>query len=81
MQPTLMFADNEGAKAIANKAQYHSKSKHFNIKMHWIHKRVEDKSVHIKSCRDPEQTVDILTKALARPKHKLHVARMGLSPI
>ena len=38
-----------------------------------------DGVIDIESCRDPEQTADVLTKPLARPKHKKHVAEMGLA--
>jgi hypothetical protein len=31
------------------------------------------------TCRDPDQTTDILTKALPHQKHVKHVAEMGLT--
>ena len=41
---------------------------------------VENKTLEIESCCDPEQAADILTKALPQPKHLKHVAEMGLAP-
>jgi len=34
--------------------------------------------VSIGTCQDLSQTADVLTKALARPKHKQHISEMGL---
>ena len=36
-------------------------------------------TTHIESCRDPEQTADVLTKGLPRPKHIRHITEMGLA--
>jgi hypothetical protein len=60
--------------------QFHRKSKHIEHKWHWIRDAVENGIVAIESCRDPDQTADVLTKALARPKHKKHTGEMGLAP-
>ena len=35
------------------------------------------KIICIESCRDPDQTVDVLTKPLARPKHQKNLKEMG----
>jgi len=35
---------------------------------------------NVESCRDPDQTADILTKALHRTKHNKHAQEMGLAP-
>ena len=39
---------------------------------------MENNVVAIESCQDPEQTADVLTKVLARPKHMKHMKEMGL---
>ena len=77
---TVINCDNNGCIAMAKNPQFHKKAKHIATKWHWIRDLVEKGVVDIRSVRDPEQTADILTKALARPKHKRHVAEMGLAP-
>jgi hypothetical protein len=79
-KPSLIKGDNEGSIAMARNPQFHKKSKHIAIKWHWICDMVEGGELKIGSCRDPEQTADVLTKALPRPKHKKHTGEMGLAP-
>jgi len=79
--PTLLWGDNEGAVAMTKDPQFHQRSKHIDIKYQAIHKWVAKGFVHIESCRDQDQTADILTKPLPRVKHKKHVLEMGLSPV
>ena len=60
--------------------QFHKRSKHIAMCWHWIRDLVEEGIIEIESCRDLEQTADVLTKALARLKHKRHTQEMGLVP-
>jgi hypothetical protein len=77
---TTICGDNEGAIAMTRNPQFHKKSKHITHKWHWVREAVENRVINIESCRDPDQTADVLTKALACPKHKKHIAEMGLAP-
>jgi hypothetical protein len=79
-KPCVLRGDNDGSIAMARNPQFHKKAKHIATKWHWIRNMVDEGVVDIQSCRDPEQTADILTKALARPKHKRHIEEMGLAP-
>jgi len=65
---------------MAKNPQFHKRSKHINIRWHWVHELVKEGTVTIEDCRDPEQTADVLTKALPCQKHNKHVAEMGLTP-
>lgn len=76
--PTMIHSDNNGSIAMAKNPQFHRQAKHIETKWHHIRDLVEDGIISNKSCRDPEQMVDILTKALPHPKHKRHVQEMGL---
>jgi hypothetical protein len=80
-QPTVIRGDNNGAIAMARNPQFHKRAKHIAVRWHWIRDLVEKGTVDIQSCRDPEQTADVLTKALAHPKHKKHTDEMGLAPV
>jgi hypothetical protein len=79
--PSLIKGDNDGSIAMARNPQFHKRSKHIEIRWHWVRDLVQEQSVTIESCRDPEQTADILTKPLARPKHQKHLREMGLITI
>jgi hypothetical protein len=79
--PTTILGDNLGAMAMARNLQFHKRSKHIATKWHWVRDMTEYGIIRTESVRDPEQTADVLTKALHRPKHKRHTTEMGLSSV
>ena len=79
IEPTLIKGDNDGSIAMARNPQFHKRSKHIDTRWHWVRDQVEQKNLEIESCRDPQQTADVLTKALPRPKHQKHAKEMGLA--
>jgi hypothetical protein len=78
--PSLIMGDNDGSIAMARNPQFHKRSKHIATRWHWVRELVEHDVVTVESCRDPEQTADILTKPLPRPKHQKHTKEMGVVP-
>lgn len=78
-KPTLIRGDNDGSIAMARNPQFHKRSKHIATQWHWVRDLVEEEVINIESCRDPEQTADVLMKALPKPKHMKHVGEMGLA--
>ena len=50
-------------------------------KFQQIRDEIATKNISLELCRDPDQTADILTKSLSRPKHQKHVYEMGLANI
>ena len=77
--PTLICGDNDRSLAMAQNPLFHKRSKHIAIRWHWVRELVQEGTITVNSCRNPEQTADILTKALPRQKHTRHVAEMGLA--
>ena len=78
---TVIRGDNEASLAMAKRPQFHKRTKHIETRWHWIRRLVRAGKITVESCRDAEQTADILTKALPRPKHAKHTEEMGLVPI
>ena len=74
----MIQGDNEGSIAMAKNPQFHKQLKHIEIHWHWVCDLVQEGKIYVDSCRDPEQTADILTKVLPCPKHKKHTRDMGL---
>jgi hypothetical protein len=79
--PNIIKGDNDGAIAMARNPQFHNRAKHIATRWHWIRDLVQSNMLSLESCRDPEQTADVLTKPLARPKHQKHLREMGLTTI
>ncbi|GBP12614.1 Retrovirus-related Pol polyprotein from transposon TNT 1-94 [Eumeta japonica] len=61
-----------------NSESYHQRSKHIDVRHHFIRERIADKQVLVKYQRSQDMTADILTKGLHRPKHETFSVAMGL---
>ena len=79
--PSLLKGDNDRSIAMAQNPQFHKRSKHIATRWHWVQDLVRNRIITMESCRDPEQTADVLKKALAHPKHQKHVREIGLVSI
>jgi hypothetical protein len=79
IEPTLILGDNDGSIAMAKNPQFHKRAKNIDIPWHWMCEHVKEESIIIKDCCDPQQTADILTKSLQRPKFIWHVTELDLS--
>ena len=64
---------------MVNNPQFHQRSKHIDIRYHWIRDEIIKETINLESCRDPDQTANILTKALPKSKHYKHLYDMGVN--
>jgi hypothetical protein len=79
--PITIRSDSLGAISMANNPFISPKSRHIDLKYHSIRQLIDTKTIIIEPICDADQTADILTKALPRPKHKKHVTELGLAPV
>ena len=63
---------------LAKNSPFHSKSKHIQMRYHFIHYLVEDKLVILKKISGSKNLADMLTKGVTTEKLKLCVASIGL---
>ncbi|KAE8883223.1 Retrovirus-related Pol polyprotein from transposon TNT 1-94 [Phytophthora fragariae] len=61
---TTIWEDNQGAIALAQNAGYHGRTKHVDIRHHFIRENVERGTVKVEYVDTKNQLADILTKAL-----------------
>jgi hypothetical protein len=80
-EPILLLGDNDGSISMAKNPQFHKRTKHVDIRWHWVRDLVKDGLMNVVDCRDPEQTADILTKQVPRAKFSRHVNELGLSDV
>ncbi len=79
--PTTLYGDNQSAIALAHGGQYHSRTKHIDIRYHFIRYIIEAGSIKLIYCPTDEQTADTLTKALPSTKVKHFAVAMGLRTV
>ena len=61
-----MKIDSESAIQLSKNPVFHDRSKHIDVRYHYIRECVEENMVKLKSVRTAEELADILTKALGR---------------
>jgi hypothetical protein len=63
--PTTIFEDNQGCIKMAENPVINPRSKHIDLRHHYIRERVADGSVALAYCPTAEMVADLLTKGLA----------------
>ena len=76
--PSLLNMDNRGAISLTCGAGDSNRTKHIDIRYHFIRSHVECKCVKVQYLSTDEMTADILTKNLSRTKHAYFVGKLGL---
>jgi hypothetical protein len=76
--PTTLLMDNQSAIAIAKNPAFHKRTKHIEVRYHFLKKMVKDKKIRLEYVPTTEQTADAMTKGLSREKHELFIGQMGL---
>jgi hypothetical protein len=77
--PILIFSDSQSAIALSKNAVHHARTKHIDIRHHFIRETIEPKQVEIEFCGTNDMIADTLTKSLTRQKHNICVTSMGLT--
>ena len=79
-EPTPFFLDSQSAEDLALNPVYHKRSKHIEIKYHWIREHVdpegEFRTAQLIHVRTADQSADIFTKALTGPVFDTHSKRI-----
>jgi transposase InsO family protein len=76
--PTILYCDNQGAIELAQNASFHARSKHINIRYHFIRDGVGKGYVQLSYIETAENLADIFTKALSRTRHAYLLDALGL---
>ena len=76
-----MYCDNKSAIALCCNNVQHSRSKHIDIRHHFIREQVEKGIVELYFVRIEFQLADIFTKALPRERFEFSLSRLGMKCI
>jgi hypothetical protein len=78
MDPTIIHCDNQSCVKISKNPLFHDRSKHIEIKYHYIRYMVQRKEVHVEYLPTHEKIEDIFTKLLAKMKFEYFHERLSL---
>ena len=65
-----IYLDNNGAIQLANNLAYHERSKHINVRYHFIRQKLADKTISIHYISTKDQKADGLTKPLSTKRFR-----------
>ena len=77
--PTIVSTDNLAAIAFSRDHQFHGRSKHIDIRHHFVRDHILAGNIIVPHCSSEENVADNLTKALPRIKHTEQLALMNLA--
>jgi hypothetical protein len=81
LSPTTLFSDNQSAIALTKDHQYHARTKHIDVRFHFICWIIEQGAVRLVYCPTDDMIADTLTKALPSAKVKHFAVELGLSTV
>lgn len=67
-QQYVLFCDNQSAIHLAKNSIFHSRSKHIDVRYHWIREILNHKLLELEKIHTDDNGADMLTKALVREK-------------
>ena len=78
-KPTTIYCDNQSVQALAKNLVYHSRTKHIDVREHFIRERVLLGDITLQHCDSKENVMDIFTKPLGKELFEKHQLALGLT--
>ena len=75
----VVNCDSQSAIDLSKNSMYHSRSKHIEVRYHWLRLVVEQQSFELEKIHTDENPADMLTKVVSREKLKLCVGLAGMN--
>jgi hypothetical protein len=77
-ETTTIMEDNQACISIAENPAQHSRTKHIDVRYHFIREHVRVKDIKLEYISTKENTADTLTKALAKDQFENLRGRLGV---
>ena len=76
--PTTIYADNQGAIALTKNPEHHARSKHIDVRYHFIGEHIEAERIQLNYISTHNMAADSLMKLLPRQKFQEFVVMLGM---
>lgn len=80
-RPTELYCDNLGAVALTANPGFHARTKHFDVKLHWIRDRIASSELCVHFVPTESNLADLFTKSLPARRHMALTQAIGLISI
>ena len=75
---TEVCIDNKSAIELAKNPVHHERSKHIDVRFHFIREHVKEKNVHLRHVASRDQVADVLTKPMSKALLDTYKRMMGM---
>jgi hypothetical protein len=69
--PNIIYANDQGAIALAHNPEHHAPTKHVDIEYHFVRDCAEDRTTRLEYCPTEDMVADDLTKTLRLERHMM----------
>ncbi|CAF4947657.1 unnamed protein product [Pieris macdunnoughi] len=77
----VIYNDNQGAKKLTENPLFHKRTKHIDVRYHFIREAVSNSLIKIEYLSTSEMPADILTKSLSAAKHNYLIKLLGIQNV
>lgn len=78
LSATTLHIDNQSTIKLARNPEFHKRSKHIDIRYHYLRERVFEGDINVMYVPTEAQRADMFTKALPKDRFKLSCSMLGL---
>jgi hypothetical protein len=78
--PSIIQSDNQAAISILHHPEFHARTKHININMHFLQDHIKEGTIDTIYVPTESNLADIFTKPLPRPLHCKFTEAIGVVP-
>jgi hypothetical protein len=79
--PVVLFNDNQGAQKMTENPLFHKRTKHIDVRHHFVREALANNLVKIVYLPTSEMPADLLTKGLPSVRHNYFVSKLGVQNI
>lgn len=77
----VLYNDNKGAQLLPRNAIVHPRTKHIDIKFHFIRDALRNEKLSLQYMSTDSMPADVLTKPLSRDKHYFCMSEMNVKEV
>ena len=64
----IVYCDGQSAIDLRKNTIYHAKTKHINVRYHWIRKAIEEQLFQVRKIHINKNIIDMMTKVVTKEK-------------